>query len=596
MVQPRYVTLLNWFCLTDSNRRPSTDSCNRGHRHTVCAEPTDCDIVFPCGVQDFKQGSASSSAQTSPSKRAAQQQQPDSADSASSASSSPKKHKQAQPAEALSTSSRPNLRSTAVMGYGAQLRQDKGAVGEAAAAAGAIEGQQQRLMSKRPAQQFTPDPSSTDQPLVRAARRLRTAGRSYDSSNTSSSQPEGTSSPGCGSSTAGAAEQGAGGDTAATAAAHDNAQAAADSEFLQQPAAAESDAISGAEGAEAAAAAVPEVVRNTSSRGAGLPPAPYSIPPVSASHDSSSYRRSRLSAVTDSNALAIVPVNVAGSSYHSRYSTATERSRPSAAAVPDEGRFDIPEPIPEQEAAVPQPSSSSYSSYRRRAAKAAKAVAKKLKKLFVTATTASSSHFGNGSAAGGSREQPAAPDSNDGHHSSASSKTSSGRDSDFRRSWQGPFFSSGTAARAAAAQDAARQSKDDSHADTERQQSKASKRWKPPKWARKYSGYSSSDSSSEDEADNIFQGDPFGPAFSPLRANFSKRFPQQGQQGPAAAAVGATGSPFMDPFGPAFSPLRQSMGFQPSKQQQQPGGCSRGPHQAGAEGDDGFGPDWLGID
>jgi hypothetical protein len=52
----------------------------------------------------------------------------------------------------------------------------------------------------------------------------------------------------------------------------------------------------------------------------------------------------------------------------------------------------------------------------------------------------------------------------------------------------------------------------------------------------------------------------------------------------------------MDPFGPAFSPLRQSMGFQPSKQQQQPGGCSSGPHQANAEDNDGFGPDWLGID
>jgi hypothetical protein len=84
----------------------------------------------------------------------------------------------------------------------------------------------------------------------------------------------------------------------------------------------------------------------------------------------------------------------------------------------------------------------------------------------------------------------------------------------------------------------------------------------------------------------MFDEDPFGPGFSPLRHNFAQRHPQHKQQGTAA---GPGESAFRDPFGPAFSPLRQSMGLKPSGQQQDPAA-------AAADDNNGFGPDWLGID
>ena len=273
-------------------------------------------------------------------------------------------------------------------------------------------------------------------------------------------------------------------------------------------------------------------------------------------------------------------------------------------------------PAPAAASATGASAASVGSSYKQRAAKAAKAVASKLRKLFLGQSSArpgssSDGHSRASSTAGADeqgepREPASSADSSEGlrnsSHSRSRSSTGPGRQSDFRRSWQGPFFSSsGAAARAAAHQARAetRASKDDSHAQADRKggkSSSSSKRWRPPKWARKYYhatglGSDSDSSSSGDEADDILNGDPFGPTFSPLHHNFRQRHPEQhGQQGPAAAAGGS--NPFADPFGPAFSPLRQSMGFQPSDQQQ--GGRQEVPAEAG--GDDGFGPDWLGID
>lgn len=363
------------------------------------------------------------------------------------------------------------------------------------------------------------------------------------------------------------------------------------------------------------------------------------------SGSSAAYRPSRLSAASDSSTWAIVPVGpcrtihsststcepvsesvswtqkgagdsrgVGGSSAHAA-AGAADQEAPEMRQYPQQGpQNPKPAAAPSAGAAGDSASAShsSNGSYRKKAAKAAKAVANKLRKLFLgvsssAGTGRSPSHSRTSSTAGPFEQQqqqeppPMAPgssaDSGEGLRNSQGSSRGSSRSgsaADFRRSWQGPFFSSsGAAARAAAqAQAETRASKDDSHAPAGSKGQKSSKgRWRPPKWARKYyrGDSSDSDSSSADEADDIFNGDPFGPTFSPLRHNFRQRHPEHNQQG---AAAGAGHNPYADPFGPAFSPLRQSMGFQPTSgpQQQQQGGSGEGGQ------DDGFGPDWLGID
>lgn len=575
--------------------------------------------LCPClfFLQEPSQGPALSSIRTSPNKRAAQQQEDDATDGSSSrATASPNKHRPEAAGTHTRTNSSGSTQQHPLGVFGQATAHSDGTAATAGALLGTTARQQQeqhtqlqqqppRLLSKRPAHQFSPDPQPTEQPMVRAARRLRTGGRSCDSSTSSCSPRQGlTDSAMCGQQPSGFA-------AAAEAASQPKAAAAAAGVAANDV---QITSGSGSSSSEVCASGrdAPRAARSSCGRRAGLPPAPYDIPHDGeiGSNAASNHRRSRLSTVTDSNALALVPVTASRRSHcsrndawhdgHAGRAAAPQQARPPFSTTAGDAQlaFDMPEPIPEPSATMPgastntTSSSSSGVSYRSRAAKAAKGLAKKLKKLFMTATSGSSSHAHGTSGTGGDNNPAGAADagsSDGGRDSNASSRATGSRDSDFRRSWQGPFFSSGAAARAAAAQDAARQSKDDSHADTERKHSQG-KRW--PKWARKYGGYSSSDSDSEDERDNIFDQDPFGPAFSPLRHNFCKNNPQHSQQGPGGAAAGAGESPFTDPFGPAFSPLRQSMGFQPSGQQQ--GAGSRWQRDAGDN--NGFGPDWLGID
>lgn len=565
---------------------------------------------------------AASNAQTSPSKRAAAAQQQPGASAAAGSSdaaggSPPKKHKQAASGEEpVSNQHQHPFRPPRPQPLTTQGLEGDGAGAAAAEAAGGAcdssnTRQQTRLLSKRPAQRFSPDPLAPDhQPLVRAARRLRTSDSSSDrSSNGSNGSKQG------GNTSPVAADAG----TTAAIAGQEGvvrlnvlSDAAAP---LQQPAVVNRSSATSSRAATGQPGEVPPAA--VQNRSAGLPPAPYPAPTAApaapsvqsgsgdggctqASSSSSSQRRSRLSAVTDSNALALVPVSTMRSSHDSRCGGAAAAQRQQSRAA--ERMSHIPEPVPEPEAAEPavrggSSSKGSKGSYRRKAAKAAQALAKTLKKMFITATTSSSRNADSGTArSSGSRAAAPAGSSNGGSGSDdgGSSRASRQRDADFRRSWQGPFFSSGSAARAAAAAaEAHRQSKDDTHAGEGRKgSSSAGRRWKPPKWARRYSGYSSSDSSSEDEADSVFDQDPFGPTFSPLRHNFSKHNPPHpSQQGSAAGGPGQ--SPFADPFGPAFSPLRRSMHVQPNQQQ---GGRQQQEAAAACLGDDGFGPGWLGID
>lgn len=359
------------------------------------------------------------------------------------------------------------------------------------------------------------------------------------------------------------------------------------------------------------------------------------------SSSSTAYRPSRLSTVSDSRALVLVgPVPAASHSSSSRHpgsyqqqahpSSSSSRHR-SATRGTHGGRYSNTADygVESDGGHETEPPSDSHGSYSRRAAKAAvKAVAKRLRKLFIGAAANGSMGAGStqGTAAAAGTTGGGAGDNSTRRTAAAAPPPPPPRDSDFRRSWQGPFSSSGGAAAAprwAAGVDERPADQPSTHDDSATAQASSkshsssrnkSRRWKPPKWARKYAaqygGYSSdggsSSSSGVGEDDGIFDDDPFGPEFSPLRHNFRQRHPPQ--QGKAAA--GAGDSPFSDPFGPAFSPLRQSMRFQPSGQQQGGGGGSSngrasaqppaGPGGDGCDGvdddNDGFGPDWVGID
>jgi len=293
---------------------------------------------------------------------------------------------------------------------------------------------------------------------------------------------------------------------------------------------------------------------------------------ASGTNGCSTHRRSRLSATSTSTALVVVPQP------SSRHSSRMDESRAQRGAAGITGMDSSrvhpgcePDPQQQQQDQTGSDSHSNRSSsYSRRAAKAAKAVAKKLRKLFIGSNVASSNSH-----------QDAAPD---GRGSTSSSSGSAADDSDFRRSWQGPFFSNASS-KPTAGQDAGSTKQDEDQA-----QNRGSKgrRWKPPKWARRYSGYSTDSSSSSSEG-AVYDEDPFGPTFSPLRHNFRQHQPQQGP-----AAAGGRDNPFLDPFGPAFSPLRRSMRYQPGQQQAK--GIPEQQQAASEEEEDGFGPDWLGID
>lgn len=466
-----------------------------------------------------------------------------------------------------------------------------------------------RVQSKRPAQQRD-DALVADQPLIKAARMLRerslsaACGTELATSDSADSAGAGPAS-GSGAGAAGAQPcmtdrcgAAAAGQPVAEAPVRDVAGAAAaaadlDSDMRkEQPAAVQHEASDPAAGSSSAhvAAEVSPLVSSSADPPASLDDAPTPAadsstgstgpegvrPPGSvragSNNGCSTYRRSRLSTASTSTALVVVPKPP------SRHTSSMDEPRAhrgpaDTTGVDSSGVGPGCEPDPQQQRQE-QTGSDSHSnrssSYSRRAAKAAKAVAKKLRKLFIGSNGASSSNH-----------QDAAPD---GRGSTSSSSGSAAGDSDLRRSWQGPFFSNASS-KQTAGQDAGSTKQDEDQAQN---RSSKGRRWKPPKWARRYSGYSSDSSSSSSEGTG-YDEDPFGPTFSPLRHNFRQHAPQQGP-----AAAGGRDNPYLDPFGPAFSPLRQSMRYQPGQQE-----AKGGPEQqqaAGQDDDDGFGPDWLGVD